>query len=1078
MSTNWWDDFTNNLSTDLAPLIALFGENPTKQYLSECLTLTDVFIFAMAPLGILTAITSAIRVAGTPGLRAFIGRAKEGGGQAEAELCSSTSREVCELYNNGGIARVFGRPKLLEIVYDKEATNKDFYQTSQKSLMNRPTAGLYTFKEYIEHLEENGRLGKEGEWKEEGVKPNGLANARDDQEQNEPTANPINFAPNPNLSLNVGIKQRPKWVFTTAALLGFILQSSVVVWAFVARYKLGFSRGSSEDTYALPMVSIGTILLCSGNGVCAWLVEKTTKERTFRRNTAAACDSKSQIYWIQPGIQYIGDQAFDSFMYSDITNPLSVYTTSWKDSISFHPAQIWIAITASVLGFVVQFLGMRACHSSVILAQLGATCVMSIVRAILRTDRLSNSDNVMGDSPDSYQGHELDWLALNFDNMDAFKRRNLDNLVIPASRQGEKREKPENKGNERLWRVVTFQKHVSSVSMAFYGNLEQEVEGPRVIFCDADTDDLECILAIFLVDGSSMQRWADFPEVWRRNIESGPGDEEGKPHEAAIAFFHRKRLSELTRALRWEDDELVSVREITESLARAIEVTTNLVFNTKDYKLKDGIQWINAHTLCWKLECSLSSSGAYKAAALVVDHRAPQDGKGLYLTMKRSVTNEGYFQSDWEANRSELESVLGLWVWSLRERMVDEPSRILGGTSTLDPYAMSGRKKGTELLGSFQINNWRARGDLGIREIVIKNRSQQHFHFFGWQNVSQTDVLDNSDFSVIALPNRNSLQRNCAQEIYSLFLRSLMNIVEDIGGETKVGDQDRSYRLSNSSIDKLQTAFTDSGLGNDDDSFGCILPVLYLQKKMPSRTVVNALVGSIGISELCIREKRWADAEKLLLWSISNVTSRLPAHLLAQQSSDSNLPLDINSSTRLYQDPLIVTIEDEQPNEATEEALKYINTWRLLVLELCECYSLANVGPVRVGASEKEQLFGYEGLLGLLEDSTVYNIAVAIPLLSLGQVCPGSVQKDSRYTLSLAEAVFHYVRGFKEIPSGDTADSRNLASRYDRLLKAFNDPVRDRYRKKAQAEQAANKFRALNYTVNAPASNSPSRLYR
>lgn len=51
---SWWDDFTNNLATDLTPLIALFSEQATKQFLSESTTFLDNFIFAMAPLGILT----------------------------------------------------------------------------------------------------------------------------------------------------------------------------------------------------------------------------------------------------------------------------------------------------------------------------------------------------------------------------------------------------------------------------------------------------------------------------------------------------------------------------------------------------------------------------------------------------------------------------------------------------------------------------------------------------------------------------------------------------------------------------------------------------------------------------------------------------------------------------------------------------------------------------------------------------------------------------------------------------------------------------------------------------------------
>lgn len=87
-----WDDFSNNLATDIAPLLSLFGEQITKQYLSESITVLDYVIFAMAPMGILTAVVSAIRVCGSPSLRAFIGRAQEGGGNAEAELCPSISR--------------------------------------------------------------------------------------------------------------------------------------------------------------------------------------------------------------------------------------------------------------------------------------------------------------------------------------------------------------------------------------------------------------------------------------------------------------------------------------------------------------------------------------------------------------------------------------------------------------------------------------------------------------------------------------------------------------------------------------------------------------------------------------------------------------------------------------------------------------------------------------------------------------------------------------------------------------------------------------------------------------------------
>ncbi|KAI8164699.1 Ankyrin repeat and SAM domain-containing protein 3 [Colletotrichum sp. SAR 10_70] len=141
VAADGWDDFTNNLASDLAPIISLFGEQATKQYLSESITWLDYFIFAMAPIGILTALVSAIRVCGSPSLKAFIGRAKEAAGNVEAELLSSTSRNVCELYNGGGIERIIGRPKILEVVLDRNVADEEFTREGG-------SAGIYTFSDY------------------------------------------------------------------------------------------------------------------------------------------------------------------------------------------------------------------------------------------------------------------------------------------------------------------------------------------------------------------------------------------------------------------------------------------------------------------------------------------------------------------------------------------------------------------------------------------------------------------------------------------------------------------------------------------------------------------------------------------------------------------------------------------------------------------------------------------------------------------------------------------------------------------------------------------------------------------
>lgn len=110
-------EFSNNLIQDFGPLLALFGDQATTQYLSQSMGWVDTFIFAMAPFGIITAVVGATRVGGFTWMRAFIGRAREIRTQAEIELMSSTSQNVCELWNGSCIERLLGQAPVNELIY-------------------------------------------------------------------------------------------------------------------------------------------------------------------------------------------------------------------------------------------------------------------------------------------------------------------------------------------------------------------------------------------------------------------------------------------------------------------------------------------------------------------------------------------------------------------------------------------------------------------------------------------------------------------------------------------------------------------------------------------------------------------------------------------------------------------------------------------------------------------------------------------------------------------------------------------------------------------------------------------------
>ncbi|KAK2007336.1 hypothetical protein LZ32DRAFT_632368 [Colletotrichum eremochloae] len=70
----------------------------------------------MVLLGIITILVSAIRVGGLFWLKAIVGRGRENLAIAEAELMTSTSEEVCELWNGREVMRCMGSALVAELI--------------------------------------------------------------------------------------------------------------------------------------------------------------------------------------------------------------------------------------------------------------------------------------------------------------------------------------------------------------------------------------------------------------------------------------------------------------------------------------------------------------------------------------------------------------------------------------------------------------------------------------------------------------------------------------------------------------------------------------------------------------------------------------------------------------------------------------------------------------------------------------------------------------------------------------------------------------------------------------------------
>jgi len=97
----------------------------------------------MGPVGIIPTLVIAIRVSGPQWLKTLIGRARESVSAAEVDLMSSTSSEVCELYNGKAIVRTTGKAMMVkQLIYiEKQSEGKEL------GLVTFATRGEYLKKE-------------------------------------------------------------------------------------------------------------------------------------------------------------------------------------------------------------------------------------------------------------------------------------------------------------------------------------------------------------------------------------------------------------------------------------------------------------------------------------------------------------------------------------------------------------------------------------------------------------------------------------------------------------------------------------------------------------------------------------------------------------------------------------------------------------------------------------------------------------------------------------------------------------------------------------------------------------------
>ncbi|KAI1197745.1 hypothetical protein F5X97DRAFT_171694 [Nemania serpens] len=803
-----WDDFSNNLATDLSPLVALFGEQVTKQFLSESSTVLDSFIFALAPLGILTAIVSVIRVCGGVSLRAFIGRAQEGGGIAEAELCSSTSRDVCELYHNGAIVRVFGRPKILEIVHDREADIDDSSETL-------PECGIYSFQDYIKK-----GLHKGAGWEEQNLKGSHRDDIEAPQSSSEGSgSNAEQFAPNPNLSFNIGIREQPGVVLWLAAIGGFLIQAAVVAFGFLVTYTWRWTKNDAlPPSWGFPLMLLGTILLGGGMFFCAFLIENSTKERVFRR-ASPKDECGPVIYVVQPGNQIVGDQTFDAFSFTDASNPLIKYTTSWKLQNKAE-VQVVFATVTTLAGFILQFVGLRAMHSSVSVFQLGAIVLMSIIRAGLRTRRLAKEQNLLRDRPDEVEGNELDWLALQMAREGPGKQDEgtkfwavTGRLVKPQLPQNNHERSsgttPEQKGNlagtEDLARRIFFYRSrlaeltsqptriKSRTSTAWDDRLIQVRRQARQL-----KQAIESSANILFAQGSVKSDYKDAESIpWNINIAEYDEAGNGNP---CIASLSIQKGKDRTQSTTWEVNQ--------HYLEAASGLWAWSIISSPDTEVRD--------------EFNLRVSEASEIPAFRIMATGTKEEE-----IERARVELKLWLEDFPSSKS-------IGRWGGKVHPLNRHPGIL----------------------------WNTGCETTFHPLPQSRLMHNPVRLYGWQTELEDSPLD---ISALTIPVSNSIPITCAHDIYQSFLCAFIAALDSIGGETKFIKGSRGFLFTNNVVTRLVECFEDSGLGDTQDAYSIIVSALRCRFKLPwsKDTLQSVHIGA----ENSRREGKFKDAEDVLRWT-------------------------------------------------------------------------------------------------------------------------------------------------------------------------------------------------------------------
>jgi hypothetical protein len=203
----------------------------------------------------------------------------------------------------------------------------------------------------------------------------------------------------PNLILNVKQTVSPAWESWLCASLGVILQVATLILAGFATYHWRWSKGGKTiASYGFPCFLAGTAAVSVGLLICAHVIEASTDECKFDIYL-----SEVNVIRIQRACS-VSEQNFKSFALVNEGGDRYLRTSRLNKKDYGRWAAFGSAV--AIVGFIAQFVGLRALHWSATIMQLGVTLIMTGVRSYVRRGLARGIKAIP--IPD---GDELSWLV-------------------------------------------------------------------------------------------------------------------------------------------------------------------------------------------------------------------------------------------------------------------------------------------------------------------------------------------------------------------------------------------------------------------------------------------------------------------------------------------------------------------------------------------------------------------------------------------------------------------------------------------------------------------------------------------